>query len=153
MIPLQVIHLWSDISFLYCPRTGKTSQKVKKTKIYNQREWAAVRLMFLACSVSGWKTCLQSAWTRLQMITVSTHTNLVRSLGNYKRGQSASKSRFEKQIRAVCWLNTQLRRTEKAEQNSLTVKHSETSRNTTPPLHFATLLIHFKDRPFLHTHN
>lgn len=65
--------------------------------------------MFLA---SGWKTCLQSAWTCLQMITEFTHTNLVQSLGNYKCGPSWR--RFEKQIRAVCWLNKKLMRKKKS---------------------------------------
>ena len=37
--------------------------------------------------------------------SVYTHTNLIWSLGNYKRGQLALKTRFRKQIRVVCSLN------------------------------------------------
>lgn len=113
------------------------------------------------------KTCLQSAWTRLQMITVSTHTNPIRSLGNYEHGQSALKSRFEKQIRTVCWLVKRLTGKEKAEQNSVIEKNSgllsNKSKCYTAPAYCDTVhtLLHstkmlltsdFKDRPFLHTH-
>lgn len=107
------------ISSLFCQ---------KPVFILNRKKYQP-DFMFLACRHCEWKTCPQSAWTRLQMITVSTHTNLIWSLGYYKRGQSSLKSRSKKQTGAVRWLSKQLTGKEQAQQNTLTVKCSETLSN------------------------
>lgn len=77
-------------------KTSNKNNDWRKRKTYQARFSSSQ--LFLT---SGWKICLQSAGTCLQIIKAFTHTNPIRSLANHKRWQSWG--RLEGQIRAVCW--------------------------------------------------